>query len=106
MKKIINIAKDFSKYPGCRYKKDGANSGEEFRDEYLWPILEKSIKNGEKVEINLDGVAGYSSSFLDEAFAGLVRQGRISKKEFFNYISFVCNDDPYCITEIKDYVNA
>lgn len=106
MKIIINIAKDFSKYPGCRYKQDGPESGEEFRDDFLWPKLKKAIKDGNNIEINLDGVAGFSSSFLDEAFAGLVRKGRISKKDFFKYISFICNDDPYCITEIEDYVNA
>lgn len=31
----INIARDFSKSPGCRYKKDCLNSGEAFRDDVL-----------------------------------------------------------------------
>ncbi len=102
----INIARDFSRYPGCRYKNDCAYSGEEFRDDFLWPKLEAAINNRDIVEIDLDGVAGFSASFLDEAFAGLVRKGKISKKDFNHYIQFKCNDDPYCITEIKEYVNA
>ena len=103
---MINIARDFSKYPGCRYKKDCMNSGEAFRDDMLWPILEDAIKNSDFVEVDLDGVAGYSASFLDEAFAGLVRKGKISKRDFNHYVHFKCDDDPYCITEIKEYVNA
>ena len=102
----INIARDFSKYPGCRYKRDCLYSGEAFRDDLLWPILENAIKNGDKVEVDLDGVAGFSASFLDEAFAGLVRSRKISKSDFNNYVHFKCNDDPYCITEINDYINA
>lgn len=102
----INIAKEFSKYPGCRYKKDCMFSGEAFRDDVLWPILENAIKNGDIVEVDLDGVAGFSASFLDEAFAGLIRKGRISIKDFNHYVHFKCNDDPYCITEINEYVNA
>lgn len=102
----INIAKDFSKYPGCRYKRDCMFSGEAFRDDMLWPVLKDAIKNKDTVEVDLDGVAGFSASFLDEAFAGLVRRGLISNKDFNQFVRFKCNDDPYCITEIKEYVNA
>ncbi|MGQ3211613.1 STAS-like domain-containing protein [Shinella sp.] len=69
--KTISIADDFTKYPGGRYRKHGKGSGEEFRDDYLVPAIEKQ----EQLEIVLDGTAGYSSSFLEEAFGGLVRRG-------------------------------
>ena len=71
MKKIISIADDFSVYPGGRTPEDGPFSGEEFRNKFLVPAL----KSKESVVIDFDGVRGYGSSFLEEAFGGLVRQG-------------------------------
>lgn len=68
--KTISIAEDFTKYPGGRYRKFGKGSGEEFRD-FLIPYMDRK----EPLTIVLDGTAGYSSSFLEEAFGGLVRLG-------------------------------
>lgn len=65
----INIAVDYSPYPGGRYPEDGAGNGTTFREKFLLPILQA----GKKANVVLDGAAGYPSSFLDEAFAGLVR---------------------------------
>jgi hypothetical protein len=72
----INIALDFSKFPGGRYRRLGKFSGEEFREDRLLPAL----RAGEKVEVVLDGTAGYGSSFLEEAFGGLVRAGITMEK--------------------------
>ncbi len=69
--KTISIANDFTRYPGGRYRKHGKGSGEEFREDFLVPNLDRE----EEVTIVLDGTAGYSSSFLEEAFGGLVRRG-------------------------------
>jgi STAS-like domain of unknown function (DUF4325) len=69
--KMISIANDFTKYPGGRYRRHGKGSGEEFRENFLVP----NIESHEPVTIVLDGTAGYSSSFLEEAFGGLVRRG-------------------------------
>ena len=71
MKTMISIAKDFSESPMARYRHEGPNSGERFRDDYLLPAL----KRGEPVTVDLDGVVGFGSSFLEEAFGGLVRKG-------------------------------
>jgi hypothetical protein len=65
----LSIAKDFSAFPAGRERKDGPYSGERFREEILMPRLESS----ESLEIDLDGTMGYGSSFLEEAFGGLVR---------------------------------
>ncbi|WP_430434285.1 STAS-like domain-containing protein [Methyloversatilis sp.] len=67
----ISIARDFSETPAGRHTKDSATSGERFREEVLAPALRKA----EEVVIDLDGTLGYGSSFLEEAFGGLVRQG-------------------------------
>lgn len=68
---MINIATDFSPYPSGRAKSDGPNSGERFRDDILIPAL----KENDVVEVVLDGVKGYPSSFTEEVFGGLVRLG-------------------------------
>lgn len=73
---MINIAEQFSRTPAGRYRTDGPSSGERFREEFLLPGLE----NGGQLEISLDGAAGYPSSFLEEAFGGLVRKGKISSE--------------------------
>lgn len=65
---------DFVKAPGFRSKADGENSGEWFRDAILAPKLKAAISENEKLVVRLDGVAGYGSSFLEEAFGGLIRK--------------------------------
>lgn len=67
----ISIAKQFSPTPAGRYEDDGPFPGQKFRDELLLPAL----KTNEQVTVDLDGTAGFGSSFLEEAFGGLVRNG-------------------------------
>jgi hypothetical protein len=69
MQKIVSVAIDFTRFPSGRYKKNGPTSGEEFRDTFLVPL----IRDGNRVKVELDGTIGYGSSFLEEAFGGLVR---------------------------------
>jgi hypothetical protein len=73
----ISIAADFSRFPGGRYRRDGEASGEAFREDFLAPAL----RQYPVVTVELDGVAGYSASFLEEAFGGLVRAGVLQKDE-------------------------
>ncbi|MBZ9854302.1 STAS-like domain-containing protein [Mesorhizobium sp. CA13] len=75
MNRVINIASDFTRYPGPRYSADGPFSGEEFRNSKLVPALEDAKASGGMVTVILDGVAGYGSSFLEESFGGLLRVG-------------------------------
>lgn len=86
----INIGQDFSKDPSGRYISDGPGSGEEFRENYLRPILERLTEDEQLMIVLDDGVEGYGSSFLVESFAGLVKYGYIEteillKKLRFNY---------------------
>lgn len=76
--KTIVIAKDYSDTPAGRYdKKDGNFTGERFRDEFLYPALQ----DNEYVNVNLDGALGYGSSFLEEAFGGLIREKGMTLSE-------------------------
>lgn len=94
----LSIARDFSRYPAGRFKSDGPYSGEKFRDDFLVPAME----TGELMTIDLDGVRGFGSSFLEEAFGGLVRNGYSSEKVLrtFTFVS----SDPSLKVEIEDYV--
>lgn len=75
MDRTIYIARDFTRYPGPRYAKDGPFSGELFRAEKLSPALAAAKAEGAIVTVYLDDVAGYGSSFLEESFGGLLRHG-------------------------------
>ncbi len=74
----IIIAKDFSKTPFGRFPSDSAtSSAERFRKEFLVPALRK---DDDEVVVDFDGVAlGVGSSFLEEAFGGLIRKEGLSK---------------------------
>lgn len=63
--------KDFSNFPGPRYRRQGSKSAEEFRDDVIMPLIEA----GEDFCINFDGVLGVGSMFLEELFGGLIRKG-------------------------------
>ena len=66
---FLNIARDFSKYPGGRFNDEGDFSAERLRDEFLVPYLESHSR----ITVQLDGTLGYGGSFLEECFGGLVR---------------------------------
>lgn len=95
----VNIGKRFSRFPAGRYAKDGPASGEDFREHVLLPLLEEGAT---EIQIELDDAIGYGSSFLEEAFGGLVRRGRDSEEllKIFRFSS----DDLSLVDEIKDYI--
>jgi hypothetical protein len=99
--KEINIAKQWSKSPTGRYRSDGKSNGTDFRDRFL--VLD--LKVYDLFRIDLDGTDGYGSSFLDEAFAGLVREKHISKADFKKRFHFKSDEDPSYIDEIFQYVD-
>ncbi|KQX35302.1 hypothetical protein ASD04_14770 [Devosia sp. Root436] len=82
----IIIADDFSRFPGGRYRADGDNSGEEFREDYLVHAIDAARTAGRPVTVVLDGVAGYPASFLEEAFGGLVREGHFTKADLRKWL--------------------
>lgn len=95
----INVAKDFSKNPSGRYIKDGKTSGEVFLKNLLLP----AVKTHDLVEINFDGVRGYGSSFLEEAFGGFIRETKMNLIDFFKKVKII-TQDPLLEQEIKSYL--
>lgn len=97
----INLAEDFSKTPGSRYEKEGKFSGELFRKTIFAPAMEKAIKNDDNIEINLDGTAGYGTSFLEEIFGGLIRENKISYIELKKRLKIISEEEDYLLEDIE-----
>ncbi|MCY9815177.1 STAS-like domain-containing protein [Aeromonas caviae] len=69
----IDVGTKFSRSPLGRYYSDGNSNGTRFREEVLKPEL---IKSDESITLDFSNVSiGVGSSFLEEAFGGLVRDG-------------------------------
>jgi len=99
---MINIEKDFSWSPAGRYKEFGGDTGEEFRDDFLLPALNED----DSVTVNLDGVIGYGSSFLEEAFGGLVREHHLTLEILERKLHFQTHEFPSIPSEIWEYIRA
>ena len=89
----IKIATDFSRIPGARYPEEGDFSGQE------------AIQEKVKLTIDLDGTAGLGTSFLEEAFGGLIREDRLDYNEIIGTLEFVSEEDPDYISEIHSYID-
>ncbi|MFC3078208.1 STAS-like domain-containing protein [Phenylobacterium terrae] len=97
----IDLAADFSPTPLGRYKRQGRFSGEAFREDHLKPALNRY----RRITIDLDGATGLSTGFLDEAFAGLVRDGTLSETGFWDRIELIATRDPGVLSEVRTFVS-
>lgn len=95
----ISVARDFSKTPGPRFIKQGDWSGEKFRR-----LLEDRLRRYGQIVVDLDGTRGYGSSFLDEAFGGLVRECILKRDEFQRRVEILSAEDPTYRQEALDAV--
>lgn len=82
----LSVAKDYFPFPGGRFRKNGKGSGEEFRDDFLVPRMQEAINQKGCLVVNLDGVMGYPSSFLEEAFGGLIRVSGFTKPQVDSHL--------------------
>jgi hypothetical protein len=108
----INIANDFSPYPAGRYRKEGDTSGEAFLQDVLLGKLLAAIFSQSILEINLDGMNGYPSSFISGSFGKLANElGKVVGKNDANsllskHINFICTDSATrkqaILDELKD----
>lgn len=100
----LKIAKDFSTAPGPREITEGKYSGELFRKEVLLPkVLDAMGKNDELV-VDLDGTSGYGTSFLEEAFGGLIRENGLQLPALKKTLRFISIDEPELLDEIEEYM--
>lgn len=100
----INVCKEYTDTPGGRYKEQGDFSGQDFRETMLEPKYLEAIMKNEKLQIDLDGGYGYGSSFLEEAFGGLIRNLKDNYKQALDIIEIKSDDEPKLIEDIKRYI--
>ncbi len=97
----LSIAKDFSRFPAGRFESDGKFPGEVCRRRLLVPALNE----GGDLVVDLRGTLGYGSSFLEEAFGGLVREEGFSAEDLHRRLKFI-SDDETLESEIWSYIDA
>lgn len=84
---VVNVS-TFSVTPFGRYREDGDESGQVFREDILAPAL----RDHEFVTINVDGVAGLPSSFWEESLGGLVRDLGYSLDDLEHRLTIATSD--------------
>lgn len=96
--------KSFSRAPFGRYAGDGTVNGEAFRKRFLLePFSNPAV---DRVVVKLDSVAPgyeYGSSFLEEAFGGLVRVERLRGEDVLRKLEVDTKNTDY-VMEIKSYI--
>ncbi len=94
--------RDYSPYPYGRYRAQSeAHSGEAFREDVLLPAFRGGA---DQVFVILDGARGLGSSFLEEAFGGLIRSG-LPFAEVKRRLTIVSDTDPSLTKEVWGYIN-
>lgn len=99
----INIALHFTKTPGARNYDDGKKSGEEFFHQVLQPKYLQATKEGTKLKIVIDGIEGFPSSFINEAF-GLLGN-TYPPEEVWNNLIIVSTEVPKYVKKIKESID-
>jgi STAS-like domain of unknown function (DUF4325) len=101
---LLKIASDFSTAPGPRRKTEGGYSGEEFRQDILLPKLLEAIEKHSDLTVDLDGTAGYGTSFLEESFGGLIRENHLTLATLNKTLKIVSLEEPDLEAEIREYM--
>ena len=99
----LKISRDFSVYPGARYYSDGKFSGEEFYNVILRKTFQEALDNNQQLTVDLDGTAGYASSFLSESF-GLLSEAFGKDKVLTNLFIISENEPDWKNAILNDYI--
>ncbi len=97
----IDVTADFTSRPFGRYREDGDRSAQVFREDKLIPAMEAH----EHVVVDLSGYNYYGSSFLEEAFGGLVRAG-YSPEDLKDKLKVEHRQLPSIVEEVLAYIAA
>lgn len=95
---VVNIAA-YTEYPGLRNCDLSDKSGEDFYHTVLNKAFKEALDAGENLIVNLDGTAGYASSFLDEAFGNLIYD--YTKEKVSNTLQIISTEEPQWKTMIE-----
>ncbi|WP_228866244.1 STAS-like domain-containing protein [Roseibium aggregatum] len=105
----VDIAADFSPTPGGRYSKHGPYSGQEFREKVLLPRMKDALERRMDLNVVIDTVRrSYQVSFLDEAFAGLIRDGGLPKDAVQKHLHIISSNPRFekYRTLIQKYISS
>lgn len=94
----INIATDFGRDLGGRWKEYGPFSGEEFYNSILENKFLEAQKDNKKLVIQMDGTNGYPSSFLDQSF------GELARRHGVNLVSDIIVFESKVFTWVVQYI--
>jgi hypothetical protein len=97
----IDVAKDFSPVPLGRFPDDSPFNGTTFREKFLLPAIKKFAR----VQVVFDGAEGYGSSFLEEAFGGLIRNEGLRESALVSKLELISIEDPTVIDEVLSYLH-
>ena len=95
----VSVARDFSRFPGPRFIRQGEFSGEAFRK-----VLVRALEQFDTVEVDLDGTTGMGSSFIAEAFGGLISRAGFPRSEIQRRVTVRSNDDESYVLQFNDAV--
>jgi hypothetical protein len=98
----LNILRDFTLTPGPRFRHEGPFSGEQFREEVLVPKFKEALQAKTTLHVDLDGTAGYGTSFLEESFGGLARI--YSPDLVLKHIELKSEEDAYLAEDVIAYI--
>lgn len=100
MEKIYLYLRTISTEPAGREEDDGEFSGAAFYDQYLEPKFQEACNDEKILIVNMDGVEGYSTSFLNGSFGKL---GEVYAHDVIRkHLIIESNDDALLIDEIND----
>jgi len=100
----LKVASEFSSAPGPRYIREGDFSGEAFRKEILFSKMDDAIKNNKVLVVDLDGTAGYGTSFLEESFGGLIREDHLDYEKIVKHLKIISTEEPWLVEDVQNYM--
>lgn len=99
---ILSVAQDFSRTPGARFVEDGQYSAEAFYTNHLYPAFLGVVEEGGHLFLDLDGVAGYATSFLQGTFGTLAHD--FGTEVVRKHLTYKNEDDPRLNSLIERYI--
>lgn len=98
---LLSVAKDFSRFPAGRFKKEhNIYSGEAFRE-----LIVTKLKANDTVMVLLNNTMGFGSNWIEEAFGGLVLKDNFTAAELHKKLTIKA-DDESLVTEAWSYIDG